>query len=376
MATTIQWHLGARSVAPRWTFPVALLPAESITSWLVRSALRHHCDPPTLTLWLWRAWRFWTLDGDRGIPEEHLTALSRVSGIPAKALSAATILSIAMQIQGGHLNPYSTWPWTLTIGARNTKRNGGIQFCPTCLQEDHTPYFRLPWRFAWYIGCAVHETTLLDRCAECSAAVTPHRLPADAPHAAVCARCKADLKNTKPEACQPEALAFQQAADKVALEGFGDCYGKTCDAATWFATADFLVALIRRANRSPTQGLNYLLRSNGVAVPRHIPPIPGARVERLRVEDRRDLLDGVWRLMKLNAKQLRATLKTSGITRQGWCEKGQSVPEPLARFVPELPESPERRGYSPRKRRSGPRPRHEVVLMMNRLQRKLELQVQ
>ena len=353
-----------------------MLSAESITSWLVRSALKHGCDPPTLTLWLWPGWRFWTLDGDRGIPGERLRVLSRTSGIPADALRAAAIMPIAAGVQGGILNMFSSWPWTLSIGARNLKRNGGIQFCPACLQEDASPYFRLPWRFAWHTGCAKHETTLLDRCPGCSAAVTPHRLPADAAHAAVCATCKADLKDAGTEPCSPEALAFQEAAEQVALEGSGNCYGRTWDAPSWFAAADFLVGLIRRANRSPTQGLSYLLRSSGVGVPRHIPPIPGARVERLRVHDRRDLLAGVWRLMALDARQLRAALKASGITRQGWCEKGRSVPGPLARFVPELPESPERRPYPPRKPRTGPRPRHEVVLMMNRLQRRLELQTQ
>ena len=373
MATT-QWHAGATSIAPRWTFPVALLPAESATSWLVRTALRHGCDPSTLTLWLWPGWRFWTLDGDRGIPEERLAALSRVSGIPEEALRAATILPIASRLQNEYLNAFSGWPWTLTIGARNMKRNGGIQYCPACLQEEDTPYFRLPWRFAWNVGCALHKTTLLDRCPACSAPVTPHRLPADSAHAAVCAACRTDLKDANSEPCSTDALNFQEAAEKAALQGLGNCYNGTWDAAAWFETADFLVGLIRRANRSPTQALNYFLRSNGVVIPRHIPPIPGARVERLRVQDRRDLLAGVWRLMTLDTKQLRAALKASGITRQGLCEKGRSVPEPVARLVPELPESPERRPYSQRKRRTGPRPRHEVVLMMNRLKRKLELQ--
>ena len=371
-----QWHPGARSTAPQWAIPVALLPTESLTSWLVRSALRHRCDPLTLTLWLLPGWRFWTLDGDRGVPEERLATLSRVSGIPEEGVRAAAIQPIASRIQGGHLNASSSWPWTLTIGARNTRRSGGIQFCPTCLHEDDTPYFRLPWRFAWHVGCAAHEATLLDRCPACSAVVTPHRLPADAAHVAVCASCTADLKDAETEPCQQEALAFQQAAEQVALQGFGDCFGGTWDAAAWFATADFLVALIRRANRSPTQGLSYLLRSNGVVVPQHIPPIPGARVERLRAQDRRDLLAGVWRLMRLDTRQLRAALKASGIARQGLCEKAQSVPEPLAPFVPELPESPKRAAYGPRKPRTGPRPRHEVVLMMNRLRRKLELQAQ
>ena len=192
----------------------------------------------------------------------------------------------------------------------------------------------------------------------------------------MCATCTADLKDAETEPCQPEALAFQEAAEQVALEGLGDCFGGTWNAPAWFAAADFMVALIRRANRSPTQGLSCLLRSNGVVVPRHIPPIPGVRVERLRAQDRRGLLAGVWRLISLDTRQLRAALKASRITRQGLCEKGQSVPEPLAPFVSELPESPERASHGPRKPRTGPRPRREVVLMMNRLQRKLQMQTQ
>lgn len=334
------------------------------------------CDPLILTGWLWPGWRVWTIDGDRDIPEERLSILSHTSGIAADALRAATIDPIATRIRGERPDTFSTWPWTLPIGARNTRRNGGIQFCPTCLKEDNIPYFRLPWRFAWHIGCALHKAALLDRCPGCSAKVTPHRLPADAAHVAVCATCRTDLKDVNTEPCSPDALNFQKAAEQVALEGSGDCYGRTWDAAAWFAAADFLVGLIRRANRSPTQGLVYLLKSNGVVIPRHILPISGARIERLRIEDRRDILAGVWRLLTLDTERLRATLQASGITRQGWCEKGRNVPEPLAGFVPELPESPERKPRRPRKRRAGPRPRHEVALMMRRLQRKLEPRTQ
>ena len=376
----VQWHPGtqglATTITPRWAFPVHLLPAESLTSWLVRAALLQGCDPLVLTGWLWPGWRVWTLDADRGIPEERLSVLSHTSGIAADALQAATIEPIATRIQGERPDRLSTWPWTLTIGARNRKRNGGIQFCPACLEADDTPYFRLPWRFAWHTACATHDSTLLDRCTVCTAAVAPHRLPAMAANPAVCATCATDLREAHTGPCRPETLAFQQAADQVALQGFGDCYGETWAAATWFAVADFLVALIRRANRSPTQGLLYLLRASGVVVPRHILPIPGARIERLRVEDRQDILAGVWRLMMLDAERLRTTLDTSGITRQGWCEKGHDVPEPLARLTPELPENPATRTYRPRKGRTGPRPRHEVTLMMRRLRRKLEMRTQ
>ena len=67
---------------------------------------------------------------------------------------------------------------------------------------------------------------------------------------------------------------------------------------------------------------------------------------------------------------VRDTAVESGLTRQGFCERSDSVPEPLANVAMALPESASGGAKQPRRPRSGgPRPRHEVRQMMARLER-------
>lgn len=90
----------------------------------------------------------------------------------------------------------------------------------------------------------------------------------------------------------------------------------------------------------------------------------------MSVEDRAAVLEAVGHLMALGASGLREAVEGSGPTRQGWCERGDSVPAPLANIADGLPESANAGSKNPRKRRGrGPRPRHEVRQMMARLER-------
>lgn len=369
------WQPGARpSAPPRWTVPVALLPDESITSWLVRAALVQGCDPPTLTGWIWPRWRLWTIDADRGISDTRLAALSRVSGIATDAFRAAGIEIVAARVWGKRPDPRTAWPWILTLGARNMKRSGGVQYCPACLHEDRTPHFRLQWRFAWHTGCDLHEVELIDRCPGCSAPIEPHRLPADARHLAICATCGADLRPGGAPPGDRTALSFQRAADQAVRAAAYPCFGEPVGTATWFAVADFLAGLVRRATHRPTAGLERLLDATGTVAPRRIAAEPGARIERMRVEDRRAILSAVWRLMQLRTDDLRRALSESGITRQGMCERGRDAPGPLAPLMHDLPQSAVAGPKRTRKAVTGPRARHEVLAMMHRLRRKLEAQ--
>ena len=332
------------------------------------------CDPPTLTGWIWPRWRVWTVDADRGIPDAHLAALCRTSGISMDAFRAAAIEDVAARVRGKAPDPRAAWPWILTLGSRNMKRNGGGQFCPACLHEDRTPHYRFQWRFAWHTGCDVHEVGLMDRCPRCSSPIEPHRLPAEARHVAICATCGANLRAREAPPCDPAPLGFQRAADRAAQAGTHACFGEPVGTAAWFAVADFLTALVRRATRSPTRALRHLLVAARAVAPRSAAAAPGARIERMRVEDRRAILGAVGRLMQLKREELRSALAESGITRQGLCEKGRRVPEALAELIRDLPESPVAAPKRTRRPVAGPRERHQVVAMMHRLQRKLEAQ--
>ena len=351
--------------------PVVLLADESLTSWLVRTALAHGCDPTVLTTWLWPDWRAWMFDVDRGIPKRQHAALCREAGIKPKALEAAALGPMMMRLLGRTPERCASWTWVLTLGARGARRSGGTQLCPVCLSEDRPPYYRVQWRLAWHTACATHACLLHDRCPECESPIMAHRLQGDAAHIALCAACGTDLRTAPVRPGAGPALDLQSATDRVARDGAGECLGTPVDAPTWLAVADFLVRLVRRSARAPSLGLNALLESVGVDAPPALHGMPGAGIERLQIEERRLILNAVARIMALSADTLQETLNACGLTRQGWIEQGERAPGPLAAMAQALPERRSTTGRkAPRRRRiDRPRPRHEVLQMMARLER-------
>ena len=85
------------------------------------------------------------------------------------------------------------------------------------------------------------------------------------------------------------------------------------------------------------------------------------------------LLGAVQRMTRLGRDELRNALETAGISQQGLLGERSRLPDALGGAVPVLPDRsrPGRRRPT-RSRRAGPRPRHEVLKMMERLARRLE----
>ena len=320
--------------------------------------------------WLWPGLRIWTTDVDRGLADAERRSLAAASGIDAEAIALASLAPIAARIFDGAAPRHGHWPWILTLGARGAKRSAGTQYCPACLGEDETPHYRVQWRLAWHTACEHHRTRLLERCAQCGEPLAPHRLEPDAGHIARCAACGADLRDASTMPCAEAALRLQRSADAVGNAGHGEWLGTPTSAAQWLAAAAFLARLARRAARSPTQGLDRLLAAAQCEAVGARSPGAGTSIERLGVEERAAVLDAVARLMALGDTGLTKAAASSGLTRQGWCERGDTVPGPLANVTGALPESASAGAKRPRRRRPrGPRPRHEVRQMMARLER-------
>ena len=357
----------------QWAVRAPLLSDEIISSWLVRAALTQGCDPLVLTDVVWPKWRIWTQDADRFPDHERIEQLCAVSGITIESLGAATLFPVASLIAGDSLPAKAVWPWMLTLGARNTKRRSGLQYCPSCLAEGASPYYRLHWRFAWHVGCEKHGCALHDRCHVCDAPVEPHRLFAEDQHVSVCATCKADLRNAAPTPCDTSALAFQRLADDVVLQRHVLFQGQVIDAHKWFELASFFASLIRRASHSKNEALADFLRSVGVKLPEDLPVIMGAGIEMLRTHDRQKLLSGLYSMMLAGREQFELALLESGIALQTFCEKSEALPDLLLELTTALPNKSRIRTGKTLRKLSGPRPQHEVMRMMARLQRKLEM---
>lgn len=217
-----------------WAIPVPLLPGELFSTWLARTALAQGCDPMDLTGSLWPRWRAWTVDLDRGLSPERLEVLALRSGVDAAQLEEATLRPVVTAINPERCSVKAMWPWVLSLGSRNRRRFGGLQYCPYCLAEDQIPYFRRSWRLVWHVGCVRHGNLLADHCGRCHAPAEPHRSRATDMTLCRCPSCGFDLRGSVTLAACAEVLAFQEAADEVLHSGYGVWEASLLPREVWF----------------------------------------------------------------------------------------------------------------------------------------------
>lgn len=296
MVASYTWHPGSGCVSPKWTIPVPLQPDELFSSWLARAALGLGCDPLVLTGAIWPKWRVWTMDPDRGVGEERLKALSEASGVLVAAFQAATLRSIASEVNGTLPQRKAIWPWVLALGSRNRKHRGGLQYCAACLAEDRIPYYRLQWRLAWHTVCKAHHLDLRDRCPHCGAPIEPHRLRAIDRQVAICASCGQDLRRYASAPAQAGALMFQNMADDAVLVAAGRYGTRTIPATDWFSLSRQLISRIRRA-----------------------PPFSmstGLPLELIHADERSRLLSAAAKILDVGPQSLLRSAKVASIERE------------------------------------------------------------
>ncbi len=188
--------------APLWPIRYKPLPDELLSCWLVRLAHGHGLKVQTFcNLMFGNKRQVWNRDIDRLAPRWLVDELVRRTGTPSE-IAWNTTLHAYEGILYSKFRSAGALQWILTLKMYHRTRQGfGLQFCPTCLAEDATPYFRKRWRIALNTVCTRHCTMLLDRCPECGAGVSFHRLDmtrADAIEVtplSYCHSCGFDLRN-------------------------------------------------------------------------------------------------------------------------------------------------------------------------------------
>lgn len=153
------------------------LPDELLSSWLVRLAHGHGLKVQTFCNLLFGSQlQVWNRDIDRLAPAWLLTTLSKHTGVPIQDAQSSTL-----RVFEGHL--YKTFKEAgylqgiQSMLMYHRKREGyGQQYCPECLGLDSIPYFRKTWRVSFKTVCVQHECMLMDRCAQCTAPVSYHRI--------------------------------------------------------------------------------------------------------------------------------------------------------------------------------------------------------
>jgi hypothetical protein len=261
----------------------------------------------------------------------------------------------------------------LTLGSRNRKRNGGLQFCPHCLAEDKKPYYRLNWRFAWHTACAGHQCGLLDECPTCHAPVEPHRLTAMDDGVAICFACKADLRAATATQANEEALKLQVMADAVIRDGHG-FYGKTqLSVSEWFGLIRYFVGLIRRVAAVRPERLGLALKALGVDIEMIPQQATGLPLEASSARNRETVLGNAWRLVMAGPDAFLDAAKVVSIGVQTLQESRHPFPVALQHVIAGLPIN--RRSHL-KPRVSGevkPKSIRTVMKMWLRLQRKARM---
>jgi hypothetical protein len=159
-----------------------------------------------------------------------------------------------------------------------------------------------------------------------------------------------------------DAMAFQNAGDEAIRYGRSQFMARPTESDAWFASASFLSALLRRANRSDAEDLHAFLGRMGIAVP-ELPLNPGTGVELLGTAERHLLLGALWKLMRTDLADVSMHLQESGITRQGFVSKRERMPDLFAEAFAQLPDNARGSRKQAVRDIGQPRPRHEVMCM-------------
>jgi hypothetical protein len=188
--------------SPLWPIRYKPLPDELLSCWLVRLAHGHGLKAQTFcNLIFGNRRQVWNRDIDRLAPAWLIDELCyRTGTCPDVALNTTLRAYEGMLYRKFRMS--GSLQWILALKMHHRKRDGyGLQFCPSCLAEDATPYFRKCWRAAFYTVCTDHGTMLLDRCPACGMAAAIHRLDMNKPDAiniaplSYCHACEFDLRD-------------------------------------------------------------------------------------------------------------------------------------------------------------------------------------
>ena len=246
---------------------------ETLSSWLLRSAVAARCEPLTLTGVIWPGWRAWTVDLDRGLSDARLKALHQACGVDAERIRACEMRDLLRPLGASLSDAMPVWPWLAARGMRNRRNTGGQPFCPECLGSDARPYLRRAWRAAWNVGCLIHDCELLEHCSECLAVHQPSRDTPRPVSLTNCWNCQFDHRKTIASRLDPLAAEIQARADMVLSCGTGALGSREVAAPAWFGVLQHCVRL-----KQPKE-----LTGNGNVL---APIGPGLRFELLSVRER------------------------------------------------------------------------------------------
>ena len=324
-----------------WPVPVYPYQDELLSSWLVRAALVHGCEPMSLTSALWPGWRSWTMDIDRYLVEERLQSLSLSSGLRRDEISVMTLLHhLDGRVFINGRSP-SLLSWVIAIGSRNRQHKMGVQCCPDCLRASE-PYFRWQWRLAWYTCCPEHQRELVGNCPACQTPIQYHRVSAQTPHIGICFSCGYDFRGAETPRVETDKIGFQELASRVFESGTVDWGTRQIPSVDWFVLVKLLINLIRRSVTRHLHAHSHVadfVQSTGIDLASIQLPPTRLSIELLPITQREPLFAAAAHMLSLGSDDLLQLLKDSGVSRNTLIDNMSACPDSLTDWLSGLPDN-------------------------------------
>ncbi len=294
-----------------------------------------------------------------------LSLLALHSGISRSALALSS-LDQAQHLINGEADRYNSPHWILSLGHRNRRRAGGLQFCPMCFAEGAC-FYRIQSRLAWHTVCPKHLCLLADRCHACFSALCPQLLLPQARGLASCHRCSEPLGNAVPLYPGCRALIFQRKAD-VIVQKESALYGEDwLPRRDWFYLARWLVGLLRTASMRMPKSLALFLQALEVDPSDVVASHSGLRFELLSPLERTRILAGCHSILEAGPEQFIRAACDSGLRSSYAPLLATTTPRCVATLAQSLLYSP--RVFVPQAIQR-PRSPDTVMKMWHRLLRK------
>lgn len=353
---------------PRIIRTPVMQPDESLSSWLIRTALFHGCEPMVLGWRIWDKYRIWTVDFERLMSDVLLEKLAQATGVDIGRLDQALLVHTAQQ-QTSHFNPENAiWPWVLCQGIRNRKKSLGQSYCPQCLNEKNG-YLRREWRMAWATTCSQHQVKLQDCCPECGFLFNPHKLSGLEKYIGTCSQCKCDFRQYAGIAAQS---SFQELAQGAIASGYASYGNLTLEAPEWFALARAFILMLRRAARYPNGSFARIFAELGVDAEKMVLPKTAGTFEWLPIDERHHLLQYCFKIMQHPLATFTDLAHSHGLTSNAllYTVSEDNLPVSLQPLLQSLPTQTKTHQV----RESNEEPMSEACVMRKwaRLQRKVD----
>ncbi len=357
-------------------FATPFLYGESLTSWLVRAALKHGCSPLTFTYYYWPQYRIWTYDADKGfdnIDGQITSDIAVLTGYNVDTFDNQILIDFLddTSVKSDKKTPLL---WTTPLSKRNRYSMLGYPYCPDCMSDDKEAYLKLQWRFTWSVCCTKHKSFLQVDCGHCNQPYQPQLLSPEQRFINRCHSCLGKLDQAISDIKPSKALnGFQQLADEAFYSKQGAVLGQVVSMVQWFEYLLFLINLVRRGLKNPNYMFGKLIAALGIDTTNLSLPKTALRFDFLPVDERAALLECAYHLLQVDADEWIEACLALNINQNSFqWSKSTVTPKAFSEVYDQLDRVATRR-YEPQSENMQPTSPKVVMASWNRLKRKMQM---